>query len=353
MLGLIYVFMRFVPEYRLVAERGSATPQEADRVRASTEVHDQAGSVINIASTADIFDTLLITSIIVLVAMGFTGSIVAWVMAGRMLEPLKKINDAAVLAGRGTLTHRIQLVGPPDEFHRVADTFDHMLDQLSDAFKAHERFAANAAHELRTPLTATRTLLEVARAHPREQNFQLLTQRLSTANEKSISIVQSLLDLTSIERGAIRREEHNLVDLARNAVSDAQERAESCGLTIVADLGDAHAMVDGSLTAQVFSNLLSNAINHNHLNGRVTVTTGVSVQGPYLEVANSGNQIAPATIPLLTEPLFRVAGRTGDWGERGHGLGLAIVHTIVRAHGADLSILPNSGGGLIVRIAFP
>src|SRR5581483_2195870 len=86
------------------------------------------------------------------------GLVGGWLLAGRMLAPLTRITDATRIAADGSLSHRIELEGPKDEFRELADAFDTMLSRLEAHVAEQQRFAANASHELRTPLAITQTL---------------------------------------------------------------------------------------------------------------------------------------------------------------------------------------------------
>src|SRR5690606_28417639 len=89
-----------------------------------------------------------------------------WLVAGRMLAPLRQITAATRKAAGGSLSHRIEMPGRADELRELADAFDAMLARLEAQVAEQQRFAANASHELRTPLAVTQTLLDVARTDP-------------------------------------------------------------------------------------------------------------------------------------------------------------------------------------------
>ena len=123
------------------------------------------------------------------------GLLGGWILAGRMLAPLTRIADAARMAANGSLSHRIRMEGPKDEFRELADVFDTMLEQLESQVLEQQRFAANASHELRTPLAISQTLLDVARNDPtRDQG--VLIDRLHTVNARAIDLTEALLLLS-------------------------------------------------------------------------------------------------------------------------------------------------------------
>jgi two-component system sensor histidine kinase VanS len=160
----VYVVLRYVPDYPLTA----ANPQDAGTV---------------VATRQQILSALVGVSAIALVGLAIIGIVGGWFLAGWVLKPLRRINEAAVIVASGDLRHRIQLDGRNDEFRQLADAFDHMLVRLHDAFEVQERFAANASHELRTPLAVTATMLEVAARRPDEQDY--LTQTPSAPSRRT------------------------------------------------------------------------------------------------------------------------------------------------------------------------
>src|SRR5262249_27529702 len=103
-------------------------------------------------------DTMLVASLILLGVVGVVAGGFGWVLAGRVLHPLRQITATARRVADRSLHERIALDGPADEIKDLADTFDAMLERLDRSFDSQQRFVANASHELRTPLTINRTL---------------------------------------------------------------------------------------------------------------------------------------------------------------------------------------------------
>ena len=112
---------------------------------------------------------LLLYSEIALGLMAVVSGVLGWVIAGRVLAPLRTITVTAERISDTNLHERLAMAGPRDELRLLADTVDRLLDRLEAAFEAQRRFVANAAHELRTPLAMMRTTLDVASAKPGER----------------------------------------------------------------------------------------------------------------------------------------------------------------------------------------
>lgn len=148
-----------------------------------------------------------------------------------MLAPLTRIADAARLASRGSLSHRIRLEGRKDEFRDLADVVDVMLGRLESHVAEQRRFAANASHELRTPLAISKTLLDVARTDPTRDRSELV-ERLHAVNARAIGLTEALLLLSRGERGSFTREAVDLSLIAEEAAETLLPLAEQRGITL-------------------------------------------------------------------------------------------------------------------------
>ena len=287
---------------------------------------------------------------VVLLALGLGGG---WLLAGRMLAPLERIGDAARLAAQGSLSHRIALPGPRDEFRDLADVFDSMLEQLEAHVAEQQRFAANASHELRTPLAISQTLLEVARDDP-DRDVDALIARLQEVNTRAIDLTEALLLLSRADRRTFTREILDLSLVGEDAVEQLLPLADRRGIAI--EVGGDPAPVRGSsaLLQQLIINLVHNALVHNlSFGGRVAVRTHALPHAVALVIENTGEPITAHRVATLVEPFQRGAERTRSEDHAGVGLGLAIAQRITEAHDGTLVLTPRAEGGLIVTVWLP
>ncbi|MGW4731114.1 sensor histidine kinase [Streptomyces shenzhenensis] len=290
------------------------------------------------------------------VAMGFLlvfGLVGGWVLAGRMLAPLTQITAAAGTAGNGSLSHRIRMAGRRDEFRELADAFDTMLEQLESHVAEQQRFAANASHELRTPLAISRTLLDVARKDPTRDQDELF-DRLQTVNTRAIDLTEALLLLSRSDRGNVTRESVDLSLVAEETAETLLPLAEQRGITLDVTGGATWTGGSAELLLRMVTNLVQNAVVHNlPVGGTVTVHTEAQGGASVLRVENTGHPLPPELVPTLTEPFQRGTERVRTDEHAGVGLGLAIVHSIVRAHDGTLDLVPRPAGGLLVTVRLP
>ena len=290
------------------------------------------------------------TALAFLLVFGLLGG---WILAGRMLAPLTRITDAARMAANGSLSHRIRMEGPKDEFRELADVFDTMLEQLESHVTEQQRFTANASHELRTPLAISQTLLDVARNDPTRDQGELI-ERLHTVNTRAIDLTEALLLLSRGDRRTFTREPVDLSLIAEEATETLLPLAEQRRITLDVAGETTQTVGSAALILRMVTNLVQNAIVHNlPAGGTVTVHTESQHDASVLQVENTGHPLPLELVPTLTEPFQRGTERIRTNEHAGVGLGLAIVHSIVQAHDGTLDLTPRPAGGLFVTIRLP
>jgi len=297
---------------------------------------------------SDTLDQLLIESGIALGIMAVASVGLGWLMAGRVLRPLRTITATARRISARNLHERLALTGPDDELKELGDTFDQLLARLDASFRGQRQFVANASHELRTPLARQRTLLEVAIRDPSATSAQLRTacERAIAAGEQHERLIAAMLTLAQSERGLDRSEPYDLAELAEDTLA----AHDGNGLSFTADLTAAPVRGDPRLAERLVANLIDNAIRYNVPDGQVWVSTGRRDDGRrFLQVTNTGPEVEPGELARLFQPFQRAAPSRGAGG---FGLGLAIVAAIATAHDAEVHADPRAGGGLRVEILF-
>jgi signal transduction histidine kinase len=302
---------------------------------------------------AAVMNQLLTQSGVALAIMSVISIGLGWLMAGRVLRPLRTITAAAHRFSASSLHERLALAGPDDELKELGDTFDGLLGRLEASFGAQRQFVANASHELRTPLARQRTVLEVALADPSRTIASLSDAcgRALAAGEQQEQLIEAMLTLARSQRGLDRREPVELAAIAETVVRSRLPEAERRGLSVRAELGTGPVLGDVRLAERLAANLLDNALRHNVPGGWVRVMTRTRAGHAVLAVANTGPVIAPVEVGGLFEPFRRLgADRTG---RDGLGLGLSIVRAIADAHGARLHAHALAAGGLDIQVRFP
>jgi signal transduction histidine kinase len=314
-------------------------PQFSHPSFASTISHDAKQNPAGVAMVA----------VLVIFALG-----VGWLIAGRMLRPLRTITATARDISARNLHQRLAIAGPDDEFRQLGETLDGLFERLEASFQAQRHFVANASHEMRTPLTAEKTVLQVALADP-QATTATLRSACETAlqwNDRQERLIDSLLTLASTERGIERWEPFDLADIAAKAVLDRHQDAGRRDIRVDTDLSAAPATGDPALAESLIANLVSNAIRHNVDGGRAEISTAITDGRSVVTVSNTGPLVPPDEVDRLFQPFQRL-GTQRLRQAVGHGLGLAIVRATVSVHGAELTANARPEGGLDISVSFP
>jgi signal transduction histidine kinase len=281
--------------------------------------------------------------------MAVISALLGWLVAGRVLRPLRTITAATQQISEENLHERLALAGPRDELGQLADTIDGLLERLEGAFDAQRRFVANASHELRTPLTSARALLEMVLSDPEAttETFRRTCRQALEENEQQEQLIEALLALAHGQRGIDKREQFDLAAVTGEVLRAHELEAAAQGLLVDSSLEPVVIDGDRRLIERLVSNLVENAIRHNIQGGRLEVW----VRDGTLVIENTGAAVADAEIDRLLQPFQRLAQQRVGYRD-GIGLGLSIVSAVANSHGAALEIRPGDNGGLRVEVRF-
>jgi two-component system, OmpR family, sensor histidine kinase VanS len=294
----------------------------------------------------------LIESGIALAIMTAVSIALGWLVAGRVLRPLRTITATTRQISERNLNERLAFSGPRDELKDLADTVDGLLARLEAHVAEQQRFAANASHELRTPLAITQSLLDVAR-HDRSRANGELVDRLHAVNTRAIGLTEALLLLSRADQRSFTREHVDLSLITEEATETLLPLADAHGVTIETSGEETSIVGSHALLLQMTTNLVHNAIVHNTSEqATVWVTTRAHPQTVELTVENTGERVTSELVSTLAEPFRRGTERTHN-DHAGVGLGLAIVRSITQAHDGTLTLAPRGAGGLCATVQLP
>jgi signal transduction histidine kinase len=278
------------------------------------------------------------------------GSIfIGWVVAGRMLRPATRLAEEARQITASSLDRRIGIAGPSDELKDIADAFDAMLGRLDDAFARQRRFVADAAHELRTPLTVLRTKVDTALDDELMSAEELRSSLhdVGRALDRGTALVEAMLTLSRAE-ALTRREPVDLAELVSEVVT-ATPGIES--LDVHTTLESAVVTGDPVLLTHLITNLVENAVAYNVPGGRLEASTAADGDSVTVTVTNDGAPIEQSEVASLFMRFHRRDLR--DRATGGFGLGLSVVDTIARTHGATVDAVARAQGGLSISVSLP
>ena len=326
----------------LVPLQGTASVQQGPHAAA-------VSAALNAAiREKQIIGAILLPVVVLLAVVG------GWLIAGRLLRPLRTITATARDISASNLNRRLDLGAREDEFAELGETLDALFGRLEASFESQRHFVANASHELRTPLTAERTLLQVALADPdaTAQDLRSACEQVLALGDQQERLIEALLTLATSEGGIEQWEPFDLAAVAWHVVTIRREEADRRGVRVETRLAEAPTAGDPRLAESLVANLVDNAIRHNCGDGRAEISTAAAGGQATIRVRNTGAVIPPEQLGRLFQPFGRADGeRIRHTG--GHGLGLAIVQAITRAHGATLTPRAQPEGGLDVEVTFP
>ena len=283
-------------------------------------------------------------SLIVSALLALLGGVAAYFISGHALKPIREFSDkieevqAQNLADSGIEECKIK------ELNQLSVSYNKMLERLSDAFEIQRQFTASAAHELRTPLSLMQVQLDLYHStqHPgSDADTVQMIKMLTEQNDRLGKMVKTLLDMSELQTVG-RDEKIILNDLVDEVLEDLEPLAQEKNIKMIGS---------DILIYRLVYNLVENAIKYNHSDGQVTVNAYKKQKHIYLSVEDTGSGIPKELRERVFEPFFRVdKSRSRELG--GVGLGLALVHEIVRVHDGSISIKSNPAGGTIFEVIF-
>jgi heavy metal sensor kinase len=285
-------------------------------------------------------------------------SLLGWVVAGRAIQPVNSVAQAAQNITGSNLSLQIPLRGAGDELDHLIDSFNRMTSRLDQSFEQIRRFSTDVSHELRTPLTAIRGQLEVAlfTAETPEQYREAMINALEDV-EKLSSIVRALLLLSQAESGQLllQKVPLDLSEMAADVVDQFQIPAEEKGLSLKSVLTPGVIVpADRTQIERLISNLLSNAVKYTPRGGSVCVQVQPDDTPGWarLVVLDTGVGIPAENLPHIFDRFYRVRNAETNL-VQGLGLGLSFVAWIVEVHGGRIDVASTVGDGTRFTVLLP
>lgn len=294
--------------------------------------------------------TVTTMAVISLIALGLAGG-AGWVIAGRVLAPIRIVRETAEKIGEGDLSRRIEVTGR-DDVAQLAITFNRMLDRLETAFEGQRRFLDDAGHELRTPITVVMGHLELMGEDPQErvETLRLVTDELTR-------MVRLVDDLTLLARS----EHPNFLQLSPVSLTDLVVDTLTHSTTLgarnfsLAELPEGTLLADDQRLLQALMQLVSNAVKYTNEGGHISLGGSVADGRVRVWVADDGVGISSEDQEKLFDRFSRaevVHARSGGV-DLGLGIGLEIVTRIAEAHRGSVSVQSVPGVGSTFTLDLP
>ena len=325
-----------------------------------------AANAINQGALSIVLDVDAIERSILFDAMGIllvvivAGSCVAYFLVGHYTKPVQQLSAHMKEISPNTLSDSIEIEGGGEEIQELVKSFNQMTEQLDEAFAMQRRFSASAAHELRTPIAVLRTKLDVFKKKKREQHeYDELVTTMETYIDRLSSIITDLLEFAETSELG-EAEDVSLDSVIKTVVDDLESVAQNNMVNM-----QVNTQIDAQSEAQTFIvkgntnllyralyNLVENAIRYNNEEGSVNIALEIEDQECLVTIADTGVGIAPEQRELVFEPFYRVnKSRSREFG--GAGIGLSLVKTILKRHGASITVSENNPQGSVFTIRIP
>ena len=292
-------------------------------------------------------------SLIVSALLALLGGVATYFISGHALKPIREFSDKIEEVQAQNLADSRIEASKIKELNQLSVSYNKMLERLSDAFEIQRQFTANAAHELRTPLSLMQVQLDLYHStqHPGSDTDTVqMIKMLTEQNDRLGKMVKTLLDMSELQTVG-RDEKIILNDLVDEVLEDLELLAQEKNIKLIGKYKNITMIGSDILIYRLVYNLVENAIKYNHSDGQVTVNAYKNQKHIYLSVEDTGSGIPKELRERVFEPFFRVdKSRSRELG--GVGLGLALVHEIVRVHDGSISIKSNPAGGTIFEVIF-
>ncbi len=280
----------------------------------------------------------------------------AFAVARWVADPLQRLVGAARTFS-GENMRPLPLEGP-QEVRELLGAFNQMTGRVQAGQKAQREFVANVSHELKTPLTSiqgfAQAILDGTAATPesQKQSAQIIYEEAGRMHRMALD----LLDLARLDSGIADLKLDTLdVNALVNGVAERfTPQARAAGVTLGVDLSPLSAITgDGDRLAQVFTNLVDNALKFTPSGGQILLRTLAFGNRVEIHAQDSGAGISPESLPRIFERFYQADPARQGGEKHGAGLGLAIAYEIVAAHGGKISVQSTPGQGSVFTVQLP
>ncbi len=326
----------------LTTYRAAVVPVVIDGADVTTALVLAFDLTAELGEFRQVFTTYILVAVASLAVVGLVG----WLVAGRLLRPIRILAESARRIGRDDLSERIPVTGS-DDLARMTSTVNEMLDRLEQSFATQRELVGDVSHELRTPLTVARGHLELM--DPDDAADVRSVQALVLDEVARMNrVVDDLTTLASVEQPGF----YHPKPLEAGLLTDeTYDKALALGARewVIESRAEAAVLGDRQRLTQAWLQLAANAVKFSGEGSRIALGSAVRSGELHLWVTDAGVGIAVGDIPRIFERFHRV----GELSTRGSGLGLAIVQAIMEAHGGRVGVVSDVGRGSTFTLIIP
>lgn len=314
-------------------------------------------SFVSASDTVNSINSVAKNNAMLIIVMIIAASAGGYIIIGKILKPVNKIRRTAEeISESNDLSQRISLPDGNDEFHKLAVSFDKMLDKIEQTVEREKQFTSDASHELRTPVAAILSSCEYMTGYAKTyEDIKESAEGMKKEAERMSKLISELLTISRMDKNTIQLSFED-VDFGEllNFVCDEQTEIHDDNITLSRNIGE-NIMVkaDRFMLARLCINLISNAYSYGKDNGNITVTLTCDSDNAVMSVSDDGIGIAEENIPKIWERFYQVdPSRTID--DKGNmGLGLSMVKWIAECHKGNMTVKSTLGKGSTFTFTMP
>ena len=281
--------------------------------------------------------------------------IVGYRIIKNAFKPVKQISDTALKIKRSKdFSNRIELEDSnDDEIHKMASTFNEMLDTVEEVFIHEKQFSSDVSHELRTPITVILAQSDYALQY--SDTFEEAKESLEVINrhaKRMTNLINQIMELSKLERQKeIEKEKINLSNIVLQLLEDYKPLLESKNLNLIYNVEkDIRIQGNKIMLERVFLNILMNAVKFTKTNIEVSLTR--EGKTAVLKIRDDGIGISEENKKFIWERFFQVNDSRNKEENKGSGLGLSMVKKIVDLHSATIDLKSEIEQGTCFTIKF-
>jgi signal transduction histidine kinase len=276
-----------------------------------------------------------------------------WIVTKRLMQPFETVVETASRISAGQLDERVVVPEAEDEVALLARTLNSAFDRYRDSVHRVQRFSSDASHQLRTPLASMRSVGEVALQKDRtSEAYRETVGSMLEEVDRLSRIIEQLLMLSRLERPQLRSQFKSLSlgEISRNAAAVYEPLYRHKNITVTIDeMPEARVRGDAGLLEQVVASLLDNAIKFTPESGVIRIVARRSGKESILRVEDTGPGIPDEERTRIFERFVSILSAD----RRGMGLGLALVHDIVKIHDGKVEAFANQPRGAVLQVTLP
>ena len=287
----------------------------------------------------------------------FLSIFLSWLMSRWVAAPLDQMAEVSRAVAAGDYDQRLQ-PGGPQEVRGLALTFNEMVERVQAGRKAQRDFVANVSHELKTPLTSIQGFAQaILDGTAQDQDSQQhAAQVVYDEAQRLHRLVEDLLELARMDAGQIdfHQDRVDVMALLIAVVERLSVKAAEAGVNVINKVGQLPVLIgDGDRLAQVFMNLIDNAIKHTSEDGQVSIWGEYADGWISIHVEDSGVGIPEEELSRIFERFYQLDKARPGGIDRGVGLGLAISREIIRSHQGRMVAQSELGRGSRFTVQLP